>query len=28
VLIAVGQEIVAGVTAMWLRAHEAFLGSL
>jgi hypothetical protein len=28
VLIAVGQEIVAGVTTMWLHAHEAFLGSL
>jgi len=28
VLIAAGQEIVAGVTAMWLRAHEALLGSL
>jgi hypothetical protein len=28
VLIAAGQEIVAGVTAMWLRAHEAILGSL
>lgn len=28
VLIAIGQEIVAGVTAKWLRAHEAILGSL
>jgi hypothetical protein len=28
VLIAAGQEIVAGVTAMWLRAHETLLGSL
>ena len=28
VLIATGQEIVARVTAMWLRAHEAFLVSL
>ncbi|MGB9042139.1 MAG: hypothetical protein WCC81_06660 [Pseudolabrys sp.] len=28
VLIAAGQEIVAGVTAIWLRAHEAILGSL
>lgn len=28
VLIATGQEIVAGVTARWLRAHEAILGSL
>jgi hypothetical protein len=28
VLIAAGQEIVARVTAMWLRAHEAFLVSL
>jgi hypothetical protein len=27
VLIAIGQEIVAGVTARWLRAHEAILGS-
>jgi len=27
VLIAAGQEIVAGVTATWLRAHEAILGS-
>jgi hypothetical protein len=27
VLIAIGQEIVAGVTAIWLRAHEAILGS-
>ena len=26
VLIAAGQEIVAGVTAIWLRAHEAILG--
>ena len=28
VLIATGQEIVAGVSARWLRAHEAVLGSL
>src|SRR5262245_55425175 len=28
VLVAAGQEIVTGVTDMWLRAHEAFLGSL
>lgn len=28
VLIAFGQEIVAGVTGRWLRAHEAMLGSL
>jgi hypothetical protein len=28
VLIAAGQDIVAGVTARWLRAHEAILGSL
>jgi hypothetical protein len=28
VLIAMGQEIVAGVTAIWLRAHKAILGSL
>ena len=28
VLIAIGQEIVAGVTAKWLHAHEAILGSL
>ena len=28
VLIATGQEIVAGVTAIWLRVHEAILGSL
>ena len=28
VLIAAGQEIVAGVTAIWLRAHESTLGSL
>ena len=28
VLIAAGQEIVAGVTAIWLRAHEAILGTL
>lgn len=28
VLIAIGQEIVASVTAKWLRAHEAILGSL
>ena len=28
VLIAAGQELVASVTAMWLRAHESFLGSL
>ena len=28
VLIAAGQEIVAGVTAIWLRVHEAYLGSL
>ena len=28
VLIATGQEIVAHVTDMWLRAHEAFLVSL
>ena len=28
VLIAAGQEIVTRVTAMWLRAHEAFLASL
>ena len=28
VLIAAGQEIVAGVTAIWLRAHESILGSL
>jgi hypothetical protein len=28
VLIAAGQEIVARVTAAWLRAHEAFLSSL
>lgn len=28
VLIAIGQEIVAGVTAKWLGAHEAILGSL
>ena len=27
VLIA-AQELVASVTAMWLRAHESFLGSL
>jgi len=26
VLIAAGQEIVAGVTAIWLRAHETILG--
>ena len=26
VLNAAGQEIVAGVTAIWLRAHEAILG--
>src|SRR6478752_6496992 len=26
VLIAAGQEIVAGVTAIWLRAHEAISG--
>ena len=28
VLIATGQEIVAAVSARWLRAHEAILGSL
>jgi hypothetical protein len=28
VLVAAGQEIVASVTDMCLRAHEAFLGSL
>ena len=28
VLIAAGQEIVASLTAMWLRAHEDLLGSL
>ena len=28
VLIATGQDIVAGVTDRWLRAHEATLGSL
>ena len=28
VLIATGQEIVAGVTTIWLRAHESILGSL
>ena len=28
VLIAAGQEIVAGVTTIWLRAHESILGSL
>jgi hypothetical protein len=28
VLIAAGQDIVAGVTATWLRAHEASLGTL
>jgi hypothetical protein len=28
VLLVTGQEIVAGVTARWLRAHEAILGSL
>lgn len=28
VLLAIGQEIIAGVTARWLRAHEAILGSL
>jgi len=28
VLIAAGQEIVPGVTAIWLRAHESTLGSL
>jgi hypothetical protein len=27
VLIAAGQELVASVTAMRLRAHESFLGS-
>lgn len=28
VLIATGQDIVAGVTGAWLRAHETILGSL
>ena len=28
VLIAAGQELVASVTAVWLRAHESFLDSL
>ena len=28
VVLAIGQEIVAGVTARWLRAHEIILGSL
>ena len=28
VLLAIGQEIVAGVTDRWLRAHEAVLGLL
>jgi hypothetical protein len=28
VLIAIGQDVVAGVTTKWLRAHEAALGSL
>lgn len=28
VLIATGQDMVAGVSARWLRAHEAILGSL
>jgi hypothetical protein len=28
VLVAAGQEIVARVTAKWLRAHETLLGSL
>lgn len=28
VLLAIGQEMVAGVTDRWLRAHEAVLGSL
>jgi hypothetical protein len=28
VLLAIGQEIVGGITAKWLRAHETILGSL